>query len=68
MEWDYTCYPKGSFCRPCKENDGDSFSDRKEVLLLEFMEQGTTINSESYFATLKILWGAIQPKQSDIIN
>jgi hypothetical protein len=36
------------------------FWDRKDILPVEFMPQGTTINAESYCATLRRLRYAIQ--------
>jgi hypothetical protein len=37
----------------CQKADGDCFWDRKGVLMVEFMQQGTTITSEVYCETLK---------------
>jgi hypothetical protein len=40
------------------------FWDRKGVLMMEFMQQGTTIKSEVYYETLKKLSVAIQKKMA----
>jgi hypothetical protein len=42
--------------------------DRKGVLLVEFMQQGTTITSEVYFETLKKLHRAIQNKRHGMLT
>jgi hypothetical protein len=39
------------------------FCDRKGVLMVEFMQQGTTIASEVYYETLKKLLRPIQKKR-----
>jgi hypothetical protein len=36
----------------CQKADGNFFWDKKEVLMVEFMQQGTTITSEVYCQTL----------------
>jgi hypothetical protein len=40
------------------------FWDRKRVLMVEFMQQGTTIMSEAYCKTLKILRGMLTSSSS----
>jgi histone-lysine N-methyltransferase SETMAR len=44
------------------------FSDRKGPLLLEFMPYGTTINAESYCATLRRLRYAIQNRWRGLLS
>jgi hypothetical protein len=44
------------------------FWDRKKVLMVEFMQQGTTITSEVYCETLKKLHRAIQNKRRGIMT
>jgi hypothetical protein len=44
------------------------FRDRKGVLLVEFMLQGTTINTELYCATLRRLWYAIQNRRWGLLS
>ncbi|GFX42538.1 mariner Mos1 transposase [Trichonephila clavipes] len=44
------------------------FWDRHEVLLVEFMQQGTTINAATYCATLTKLRRAIQNKQCGLLT
>ena len=44
------------------------FWDRKGVLLIEFMEPGTTITSETYCETLKKLRRAIQNKRRGMLT
>jgi hypothetical protein len=45
------------------------FWDRKGVLMMEFMQQGTTIMSEVYYKTLKKLVGpAIQSKRCGMLT
>jgi hypothetical protein len=44
------------------------FWDRKGVLLVEFMQQGTTVTSEVYCETLKKMRGAIQNKRRGILT
>jgi hypothetical protein len=44
------------------------FWDRKGVVLVEFMPQGTTMNAESYFATLMRLRYAIQNRRRGILS
>jgi hypothetical protein len=44
------------------------FWDRKGVLLIGFMPQGTTINAESYCATLRRLRYAIQNQRRGILS
>jgi hypothetical protein len=43
------------------------FWDRKGVLMVAFMQQGTTVMSEVYCKTLKILHRAIQNKRSGML-
>jgi hypothetical protein len=43
------------------------FWDRKGVLLVEFMPQGTTINAESYCATLRRLRCTIQRRRRGLL-
>jgi histone-lysine N-methyltransferase SETMAR len=47
---------------PSKKQMTSVFWDRGGVLIMEFMQQGTTITSEVYCKTLKILHRAIQNK------
>jgi hypothetical protein len=44
------------------------FWDRKGVLMVEFMQQGTTIMSEVYCETLKKLCRAIQNKRREMLT
>jgi hypothetical protein len=44
------------------------FCDRNDVLLVEFMPQGTTINAESYCATLRRLRYAIQNRRRGLLS
>ena len=44
------------------------FWDRQGVLLVEFLPQGTTINSAVYCETLKKLRRAVQNKRSGMLN
>ena len=44
------------------------FWDRKGVLLIEFMEPGTTITSETYCETLKKLRRAIENKRRGMLT
>jgi len=46
-----------------KKDHGDRFWDREGVLLVDFLERGSTINSERYFETMKKLRRAIQNKR-----
>jgi hypothetical protein len=43
-----------SLNKRCQKVDGNYLLDRKGVLMVEFMQQGTTITSEVYFETLKV--------------
>jgi hypothetical protein len=42
--------------------------DRKGVLMVEFMQQGTTITLQVYYETLKILRRAIQNKRRGMLT
>jgi hypothetical protein len=44
------------------------FCDRKGVLMVEFMQQGTTVTSKLYCKTLKKLWRAIQNKRHGMLT
>jgi histone-lysine N-methyltransferase SETMAR len=44
------------------------FWDRKGVLLVEFMPQGTTINAEAYYTTLRQLWRTIQNRRWGLLS
>jgi len=44
------------------------FWDRKGVLLIEFMEPGTTITSETYCEILKKLYRAIENKRRGMLT
>jgi hypothetical protein len=44
------------------------FWDRKEVLMVEFMQQGTTVTSEMYCETPKKLRTAIQRKRCGMLT
>ncbi|GFW48766.1 mariner Mos1 transposase [Trichonephila clavipes] len=44
------------------------FWDRRGVLLVDFMPQGTTIFSDAYCATLRILRRALQNKRSGMLS
>jgi hypothetical protein len=44
------------------------FWDRKEVLMVEFMQQGTTITSQVYYETLKKLCTASQKNWHGILT
>jgi hypothetical protein len=50
------------FCLPARKLMATVFWDRKEVLMVGFMQQGTAIMSEVYWRTLKKLQRAIQTK------
>ena len=45
-----------------------AFWDRKGVLLVDFLLQGSTINAGVYCDTLKILHGAIQNKRRGMLS
>jgi hypothetical protein len=47
---------------------GAVFWDRKGVLMVEFMQQGTTVTSEVYCETLKKLCRAIQNKGPGMVT
>jgi hypothetical protein len=47
--------------------DGNCFLDRKGVLMVEFMQQGTTITSEVYCEAPKKLHRAIQNKRRGML-
>jgi hypothetical protein len=49
-------------CRPARKLKETVFWDRKGVLMVEFMQDRTTITSEVYCETLKKLRKAIQKK------
>jgi hypothetical protein len=44
------------------------FWDRKGVLMVEFMQRGTTLTSEVYFKILKINYKAIQKKRCGMLT
>jgi hypothetical protein len=44
------------------------FWDRKELLMVEFMQQGTTITSETYWETPKTRCRAIQNKRHGMLT
>jgi hypothetical protein len=44
------------------------FWDKKEVLMVEFMQQGTTVTSEVYCETLKKMCGTIQNKRGGMLR
>jgi len=46
-----------------KKDNGDRFWDRESLLLVDFLERCSTINSERYCETLKTLREAIQNKR-----
>jgi hypothetical protein len=53
--------PRKFKCVPARKLIATVFWDRKGVLMVEFMQQGTTITSEVYCETLKYCVGlAIQ--------
>jgi hypothetical protein len=72
LEWHHPRSP--SKPRKCKQTLSTRkvmatvFWDRKGVLLVEFMPQGTTINAESYCATLKRLRYAIQNWRRGVLS
>ena len=67
MEWGHTSSPKRP--RKCLQTlsarkiMATVFWDREVVLLVDFLERGSTINSERYCETLKKLRRAIQNKR-----
>jgi len=67
MEWGHTSSPKRP--RKCLQTlsarkiMATVFWDREGVLLVDFLERGSTINSEAYCETLKQLRRAIQNKR-----
>jgi hypothetical protein len=56
-------------CLPARKLMATDFSDRKGVLMVEFMQQGTTTTSEMYCETLKkqVHW-AIQNKRRGMLT
>jgi hypothetical protein len=52
----------------CQEADGNCFWDRKGVLMVEFMQQGTKITSEVYCETLKKMHRAMQNKRRGMLT
>lgn len=71
-EWGHTSSPRKPVkCRQTfstKKLMATVFWDRKDVLLVEFMERGTTINSTVYCETLKKLRRAIQNKRRGMLT
>lgn len=71
-EWGHTSSPrKPNKCRQTFSNKkvmATVFWDRKGVLLVEFMEKGTTINSTVYCETLRKLRRAIQNKRLGMLT
>jgi histone-lysine N-methyltransferase SETMAR len=52
----------------CEMRSAIRFLNAQNVLLVEFMPQGTTINAESYCATLRRLRYAIQNRRRGILS
>jgi hypothetical protein len=52
----------------CEVRSGIRFLNAQNVLLVEFMPLGTTINVESYCATLRRLRYAIQNRRRGILS
>jgi hypothetical protein len=50
------------------DNLATVFWNLKGVLLVEFMLQGTAMNTEAYCATLRWLWHAIQNRQRGLLS
>lgn len=73
MQWGHTRSPNAGprkfICKPSsKKLMATVFWDRKGVLLVDFMVQGTTITSEVYRETLKKLRRAIQNKRRGLLS
>ncbi|GFX22070.1 mariner Mos1 transposase [Trichonephila clavipes] len=70
MEWRHTNSPvrvKAKRSISTRKVMATVFWDRHGVLLVEFMQQGTTINAASYCATLIKLRRAIQNKRRGVL-
>jgi hypothetical protein len=52
----------------CQKTDGNCFRGQETVLIVEFMQQGTTVTSELYTETLKITGWAIQNKRRGMLT
>ncbi|GFX95846.1 transposable element Tc1 transposase [Trichonephila clavipes] len=61
--WDGDTHPLPSRAKPNKRIMATVFLDQRGVLLVDFMTQGTTINSGAYCATLRKLRRALQNKR-----
>ncbi|GFW28691.1 histone-lysine N-methyltransferase SETMAR [Trichonephila clavipes] len=71
MEWRHTNSPvrvKAKRTISTRKGMATVFWDRHEVLLVEFMQQGTTINAAAYCATLTKLRRAIQNKRRGLLT
>ena len=71
LHWKYTGSPKRKkFTQTIssRKNTCIVLWDRQNVLLVEFLPQGTTINSAVYCETLKKLWRAIQNKRRGMLS
>ncbi|GFU20501.1 histone-lysine N-methyltransferase SETMAR [Trichonephila clavipes] len=71
MEWRYTNSPvrvKAKRTISTRKIMATVFWDRHGVLLVEFMQQGTTINAAAYCATLTKLRRAIQNKRRGLLT
>ena len=71
MEWRHTTSPvkvKAKQTISTRKVMATVFWDRHGVLLVEFMQQGTTINAATYCATLTKLRRAIQNKRRGLLT
>ncbi|GFX99361.1 mariner Mos1 transposase [Trichonephila clavipes] len=71
MEWRHTNSPvrvKAKWTISTRKVKATVFWDRHGVLLVEFMQQGTTINEATYCATLTKLRRAIQNKRRGLLT
>jgi hypothetical protein len=53
---------------PARKLIATVFWDRKEALVVKFMQQGTTITSEMYCETLKLLFKTIKNKRRGMLT
>jgi hypothetical protein len=71
MEWKHSGSPRTKKFKMVKSAGkliATVFWDHKGVLLVEFMEKGTTINAASYCATLERLKTAIKRKRPGLLT
>jgi hypothetical protein len=65
MQWQHSASPKAKKFKQtlsARKIMCSVFSERRGILLIDFMNQGTTINKDVYCETLSKLWQAIQNK------